>query len=78
MAQVPLPANRIAAPTLGPTLSTLLARQHPEAIVRLKIHGPAPGGLPADLRAETLRRLVPPTMNVSVRWTEDPTFRIET
>ena len=78
MAQVPLPADRLAGPTLGPMLSTLLARQHPDAIVRLKIHGPAPDGLPADLRAETLRRLVPPTMNVSVRWTEDPTFRIET
>jgi hypothetical protein len=78
MAQVPLPADRLAGSALEPTLSSVLARQHPDAIVRLKIDGPAPGGLPPGLRAETLRALVPPTMNVSVRWTEDPTFRIET
>jgi DNA repair exonuclease SbcCD nuclease subunit len=78
MALIPLPAERIAGPALGPTLSSVLARQSPEAIVRLRIHGRAPGGLPADLRAQTLRALAPSTMNVSVRWTEDPTFRIET
>ncbi len=78
MVQVPLPADRIAGPGLELALSELLARQRPDAIVRLKIHGPAAGGLPPALRTETLRALVPSTMNVSVRWTEDPTFRVET
>lgn len=78
MALVSLPADRIAGPALASTLASVLARQSPEAIVRLRIHGRAPGGLPVALRAETLRALIPSTMNVSVRWTEDPTFRIET
>ena len=60
-------------------LSGLLARQPPDAIVRLRFHGPTTrerGRLP--LRTETLRGLAPKTMNVSVRWTEDPTWRLET
>jgi DNA repair exonuclease SbcCD nuclease subunit len=78
MALVSLPAERLAGPALRPTLSTVLARQSPNAIVRIRIDGRGTGGLPVQLRADTLRTLAPSTMNVSVRWSEDPTFRIET
>jgi exonuclease SbcD len=57
---------------------SLLGRQHPDAIVRLKFLGRGPGPFLAGLRAETLRALAPRTMNVSVRLSGDPTFRLET
>jgi len=78
MVQLELRADRVDGSGLTAALSGLLARQHPEAIVRLKVRGRAPGGLPTGLRAGEVRALVPPTMNVSVRWAEDPTFRVDT
>jgi len=78
MVQVELRADRVNGSGLTPVLSGLLVRQHPDAIVRLKVLGRAPGGLLTGLRAETVRALVPPTMNVSVRLAGDPTFRVET
>jgi DNA repair exonuclease SbcCD nuclease subunit len=76
MVQIELRADRVSGSGLTPVLASLLARQHPDAIVRLRVHGRDPGGL-LGLRTEAVRALVPLTMNLSVRWTEDPTFRVE-
>jgi hypothetical protein len=78
MVQVDLNAERVGGKGLGPLLASLLGRQHPDAVVRLKIHGRAPEGGRTMLRAAALRALAPPTMNVSVRLAEDPAFRIDT
>jgi hypothetical protein len=78
MVQVELDADRIDGKGLGPVLMSLLDRQHPDAVVRLKIHGRAPERDRPLLRAAALRALVPPTMNLSVRLAGDPTFRVDT
>jgi DNA repair exonuclease SbcCD nuclease subunit len=77
MVQLDLPADRVVAAGPLPALSAVIRRQHPEAIVRLKLHGPVPGGRLPELRTAALRASTPPTMNVSVRWTEDPTWRVD-
>lgn len=78
MVQIEVPAADLDGADPRPALSSLLARQHPDTIVRLKVCGRASRGSSTGLRAEALRALVPPTMNVSVRWTEDPALRLET
>ncbi len=78
MVQLDLSADRLDGESLAPALSSVLGRQHPDAVVRLKIHGRPPDDNGAVLRAASLRGLAPPTMNVSVRLAGDPTFRIET
>jgi exonuclease SbcD len=77
MVQIEVPAAHLEGTDPSAALSSLLARQHPDTIVRLKVRGRASRGNLTGLRAEVLRALVPPTMNVSVRWTEDPAFRLE-
>jgi exonuclease SbcD len=78
MVQLDVEAERLAGPHVGPALTSLLCRQHPDAVVRLRLHGRVPeGGWPV-LRAAALRALVPPTMNVSVRLAEHPGFRVDT
>jgi DNA repair exonuclease SbcCD nuclease subunit len=78
MVQLDLPADRLERLGLAPTLANVLGRQHPDAVVRLKIHGRPPDGSGTVLRAAALRGLAPPTMNVSVRLAGDPTFRCDT
>jgi exonuclease SbcD len=78
MVQVDLRAHRLLAMGPARALSSVLRRQHPEAIVRLKLHGPVPDGSLRALRTDALRAAIPSTMNVSVRWTEDPTWRLDT
>jgi DNA repair exonuclease SbcCD nuclease subunit len=78
MVQLDLSAARLDGQGLAPAVSSLLGCQHPEAVVRLRIHGRPPAGSEAVLRAASLRGLAPPTMNVSVRLAGDPTFRLET
>lgn len=63
---------------LRSALGDLLGRQPPDAIVRLKLQGPLPAGSEAVLRAAALRALAPASLNVSVRWTGDPLFRVDT
>lgn len=54
-------------------VARVLATAHPDAIVRLELPGP-PRSLP-EIRAEVLRTLAPPTMNVHVVWGEhEPRF----
>jgi hypothetical protein len=78
MVQLDLPGDRLNRMGLAPALANVLGRQHPDAVVRLKIHGRPPRGSATVLRAATLRGLAPPTMNVSVRLAADPTFRCDT
>jgi exonuclease SbcD len=78
MVQLDLPAAGLDGRGLAPALSSVLGRQHPDAVVRLKIHGRPIGVGDPVLRAASLRALVPSTMNVSVRLADDPTFRVDT
>jgi len=78
MVQIELCSSQLEGPGLRSALGDLLARQHPDAVVRLKLVGRLPLGSDAVLRAAALRALAPATLNVSVRWTGDPTFRIDT
>jgi DNA repair exonuclease SbcCD nuclease subunit len=78
MVQLDLSAAGLSGRGLVPALSSVLGRQHPDAVVRLKIHGRPPDGSGAVLRAASLRGLAPPTMNISVRLAGDPTFRCDT
>jgi hypothetical protein len=78
MVQIDLPAAGLGGAGFAPALTSLLGRQPPDAVVRLKIHGRAPEGSGLVLRAASVRALAPPTMNVSVRLAEDPTFRLDT
>jgi DNA repair exonuclease SbcCD nuclease subunit len=76
MVQVDLGADRVDGSFVERTLPNLLRAQPPDAIVRLKVHGrPSPD---ASLRAAAVRSVIPPTMNVSVRWTGDPAWRLDT
>jgi len=59
-------------------LAALLGRQHPQAVVRLRIHGRLAEQQLTTLRAVALRALVPPSMNVSIRLADDPLFRVDT
>jgi exonuclease SbcD len=67
MVQIDVDAERLAGRDVGPVLTGLLHRQHPDAVVRLRLHGRVPESGRPVLRAAALRALVPPTMNVSVR-----------
>jgi len=78
MVQLELSSSQLDGPGLRAALGDLLARQHPDAVVRLKLVGGLPVGSDAVLRAAALRALAPATLNVSVRWTGDPMFRIDT
>jgi DNA repair exonuclease SbcCD nuclease subunit len=59
-------------------LAGLLSRQHPQAVVRLLIHGSLPESDRATLRAAAVRAIAPASMNVSIRLAEDPLFRLDT
>jgi DNA repair exonuclease SbcCD nuclease subunit len=78
MVQLDLGIDRVDGSFLARTLPDLLHAQPPDAIVRLKIHGRPRGDGPAGLRAAAVRSVIPPTMNVSVRWTGDPAWRLDT
>ena len=76
MVQLDLGADRVDGAFLVRTLPSLLRAHPPDAIVRLKVHGrPLPD---AGLRVRAVRSVIPPTMNVSVRWTGDPAWRLDT
>ena len=78
MVQVDLPARRLEAQGPASILKTIVTRQHPESVVRLKICGRPAEACLSRWRTAEVRRHVPPTMNLSVRLAADPTFRIET
>jgi DNA repair exonuclease SbcCD nuclease subunit len=78
MVQLDLSAEQLGRQGLASALASVLGRQHPDAVVRLKIHGRPSNGNGTELRVAALRGLAPPTMNVSVRLTGDPTFRLDT
>lgn len=78
MVQVDMPARRLDESGLGPVLEDLVRRQHPEAVVRLRIRGRPTQAAWSTLKTATAREVLPPTMNLSVRLDVDPQFRIET
>lgn len=68
MVRIRLPAERHTARSLRESLSRRLARLDPSSIVMLQIEGIPPNDCRPVLRADSLRRLCPPTMNISLRF----------
>ncbi|UCF98338.1 MAG: metallophosphoesterase [Spirochaetaceae bacterium] len=68
MLDVPLPADKLNNPGAELMLEELLASLDPDGIVRLNIRGVLTARGSELLKAEQLRRIAPPGMNLSINW----------
>jgi exonuclease SbcD len=70
MVRIHLPAEQLNAQSLRVFLHRRLSRLDPSSIVRLQVSGTPPDDGLAVLRADSLRRISPPQMNISLRFSQ--------
>ncbi len=73
MRTVLLPARELRAGNPAVSVGRLLSRLDPESVVRIKVTGKIGERALAGLSLSEIRRLAPPTMNVSIA-IEGPRF----
>ena len=68
MVEIPLSGEQLNNPGAETMIKQILASLDPDSIIRLSIQGAVSAQAAELLQAERLRRIAPPSMNLSVNW----------